>query len=71
MCEAHDILRLLKLSNGSSLETQMVITRTSNSGAYYIEALEIEHGRSREIQMVVTFHSDVRFEDITHLDARN
>ena len=31
----------------------------------------LEQGDSREIRMVVTFHPDVRFGDITHLDARN
>ena len=32
---------------------------------------ELNNWSSREIRMVITFHTDMRFADITHLDSRN
>ena len=84
------------------LKWSLLFTRSSDSGAWHIEMLEIEqrkllrnsnnhyfshrcqiqahnkarrsklnNGSSREIQMVITFHTDVRFRQITYRDAQN
>ena len=72
--QAHHISRRSKLKK-RNLSRNLNFHKFSHGGliqpCHIWRRPKFNHGRSREIQMVITFHTDVRFGDITHLDARN